>query len=391
METNRERKGDTQMIIRSKLQLFRMLSDILAVGANMDTLQKTLDVIVAFFEAQEGGILGCESEVLGQPQYTFLVTTPGVPRENVWRINEHKIFRAEHQKVCFYHAIHGQYEKLLAKVPIRYKSEEKGLLLLQWDVDKKLKENDEELLETIGNFIGVAIYQTELFTSLQKREEELQYVCQGILNIKEEEGRRLSRELHDEIGQNLTSMLLYIKLLQKEEMEDSVRQKLDGLRVLVSQTLTDAQRISMNLRPTVLDELGLLPSLRWYVEEYRKKQPEMEISFAAPAKLTGLSTDQELAVYRAVIEALTNISRHANAKMAEIGICMVEEDLYIWVADDGIGMDMKNQKSGLGILGMRERLRAVGAELTIKSKPGKGTRVEITMRKEKTDEDIIGG
>jgi len=218
----------------------------------------------------------------------------------------------------------------------------------------------------------------ELVRRLREREEELQYAYNALVDIKEEEARRVALELHDGIGQNLTSMLLYLRLCRREPMSGRLEEILEKLQLLVSQTLSETQRIVRHMRPKALEELGLVQALYWYFSEYRKKLPQMEVEYSITVPGLVLSEDVELALYRVIVEALTNIARHARAKRVCFVMLRMDGQLIVQISDDGVGMDVTvSKRQGMGLLGMQERMRNIGAEFTMESLLGQGTWIRI--------------
>lgn len=264
-------------------------------------------------------------------------------------------------------------------VPLTQHSNIVGFMLLGWNDSHCFKDNDDDLLCTIGNLLGIGLFNAHLIGGLQVREEELQTMCRSLMKAKEEEAKRISRELHDEVGQDLTTLVLRLKMLLKhhdlEDIHDDVKELVDMSR----ETLADVQRIAMNLRPSALDNLGLLPSINWYLEQYRADHC-LEISFQHPPKLENLSEEQELLIYRVLLEILTNVARHAQATKAEIQLSQKGEQLFMRVRDDGIGMDLDGPHAmGLGLMGMQERVKEQMGSFLLESQLGQGTTVMINI------------
>ena len=218
----------------------------------------------------------------------------------------------------------------------------------------------------------------ELVRQLQEREEELQYAYNALLEAREEEARSIALELHDGIGQNLTSMLLYLRLCRREPMNERLTEILEKLQLLVSQTLSETQQIVRHMRPKALEELGLVQALYWYFGEYRKKLPQLDFEYSITVPGLVLSEDVEGALYRVIIEVLTNVARHAQATRVSFVMLRMDGQLIIQLSDDGIGMDVAGSKrKGMGLLGMQERMRKIGAQFSLESVVGQGTWIQI--------------
>lgn len=207
-----------------------------------------------------------------------------------------------------------------------------------------------------------------------------------IINAQEQERKRIARELHDETSQVLTSLLISLAILEEALTTQEARSRIAETRVLAHRTLRAIRSLSIDLRPSALDDLGLLPALRWYVKEYQQKT-SIEVDFQASGSKERLPTEMETALYRIVQESLTNIAKHAQANKASV---MLKEDnsaVYATIIDDGCGFDAEQlqrtpgsgQERGWGLVGMYERAHLLDGTLTIDSCPGKGTTVRACI------------
>jgi signal transduction histidine kinase len=201
------------------------------------------------------------------------------------------------------------------------------------------------------------------------------------MTIREEEGRRIARELHDEVGQSLTSLLLQLKGVEGAPTLEAGRRLAAGLRPLVAGTLTGVHNLIRAIRPGNLDELGLVGALERYVEGYAAATG-LKVDFCASG-LAGVSLprDAEMTLFRIGQEALTNAARHAEARALSVTLSRRGEAAVLVVEDDGRGFEVAAVRStpretgGLGLLGMQERATLVGGTLTVESRPGGGTTV----------------
>lgn len=205
-----------------------------------------------------------------------------------------------------------------------------------------------------------------------------------VLSAQEEERRRLARELHDEAGQTLTSLLLNLAVLEKYVNNDEGKQQLDTVREIAHESLRAIRNLSINLRPSSLDELGLLPTLRSYINSYQQ-QIDIPVAFTIDGLRNRYATEIEITIYRLIQESLTNIARHAKAQHIAIAIREDRHRAFITLIDDGVGFETaslpKNPTTdrGLGLMGMRERVALVGGTIEIRSKPGDGTTLNIMI------------
>jgi two-component system sensor histidine kinase UhpB len=205
-----------------------------------------------------------------------------------------------------------------------------------------------------------------------------------ILTAQEQERKRIARELHDETSQVLTSLLISLKVLEEAIVSEETRQRVEETRSLVHQTLRAIRNLSIDLRPSALDDLGLLPALRWYIKEYQQKC-KIEVEFSATNFKERLPSELETALYRIVQEALTNTAKYARA--TKVRVHVVEEDgsVSATISDNGQGFDAQTilklpwQERGLGLAGMHERAALLDGSLIITTEPGKGTTIEATL------------
>jgi len=214
----------------------------------------------------------------------------------------------------------------------------------------------------------------EMNTQLRKLSESLQ-------SVREEERSRISRELHDELGQQLTGLKLEFSWLGNRMLEgrEVTRNEINAMRLLLDNALTSVRRISTELRPLILDDLGFSAALAWQIEEFGKRTG---ITTAQDLTAADQVTDEALAsgLFRIVQESLTNIARHANATCAEVRIVADSDNLVLTVHDNGKGMNLSpGRSSGIGLVSMRERAIALGAVFAIHSSQGNGSTIEVCL------------
>jgi len=222
-------------------------------------------------------------------------------------------------------------------------------------------------------------------TLTEKMRVEREYLSQ-IIEAQENERRRISRELHDEIGQALTAIKFNLDMMDKELPQTllTVRGRLGDAKSLSNQTLTAMRQLSMDLRPTMLDELGLIPTLRWYIQNFSNRL-NIDSQFQAIGFEEKLPPQIETAFYRIVQEALNNISKHAGANRVEIFFEHRDSTICASITDNGRGFDLDrvyhpaSPGRGFGIIGMQERVSLLGGKMDIQSSPGRGTRIHIKV------------
>jgi signal transduction histidine kinase len=227
------------------------------------------------------------------------------------------------------------------------------------------------------------LVNADLASRLQARTVELEQLSQRMVRQHEEERRRLSIALHDETAQVFAAVKLQLGLV-REQVTPQTAAVLDRAITLFDDGIRGVRRVTHDLRPALLDDLGLLPALRSLVGEYVDRH-NLRVSFDAPNDLPVMESDAEVAVYRAVQEALTNVSRHAPGAAARVTVLTTQRQLRVEVSDDGPGLAgpdtlaRADAAGHLGITGMRERIAALGGEVRVESPPGGGLRVVIAL------------
>src|SRR5215471_10893813 len=179
---------------------------------------------------------------------------------------------------------------------------------------------------------------------LQEHRQLLQKMSEQVLAAQEDERKRIARELHDETAQALTALLVRLKILEKARSESELRSQIDDLRELTAQTLEAVRKLAVELRPTTLDDLGLLAALEAYTESYRSRMP-VRVTFNVDGfedRDRRLPPQIELVLYRVVQEALTNVAKHANAHAINVGLSRGPLEVVATVADDGNGFDVED-------------------------------------------------
>ncbi len=217
---------------------------------------------------------------------------------------------------------------------------------------------------------------------LKRQQQELRELSARVLEAREEEKTRFARELHDELGQLLTALKMDLSWLRERLAPGEAAQKADEMAQLLDHTVSATRRISADLRPLMLDDLGLAEAASWLVEDFsRRSGIAVEARIAEDIPLESLSKSAATAIYRAVQESLTNIARHSGAKRAWVLIEVDDGSLYVEVEDDGRGIappDLAKARS-LGLKGMRERVAYLGGALDIGRAARGGTRLRLRM------------
>jgi signal transduction histidine kinase len=265
-----------------------------------------------------------------------------------------------------------------ACAPLLANGEVIGTLTLTRKTLTPFMKSDLTLLESIGSVIGIRLTNAKLVEDLSYRDAELQRALRRSVELQEEERKRLARELHDEVGQALTSILIRLRTLQDETELETVVDRVDGLRYLTAQTIEELRRISMDLRPAALDSLGIVPALKWYAEQSASSSG-IDIQFSGPEKLERLPSETEVVLYRVAQEGINNAVRHAEAQSIQITLSRSRRSVWLDVRDDGKGYNPGEMDRGFGLVGIRERVELLHGKCGVESSPGWGTRLWIEI------------
>ncbi|MBI5880478.1 MAG: ATP-binding protein [Chloroflexi bacterium] len=245
--------------------------------------------------------------------------------------------------------------------------------------------SDERFDQLAGTF-------NQMISALEADARQMRRLSAAILRAQEDERQRVARELHDETAQALTSLLVRLRLLERAADPAEAQAHLQELRQLTAQALDEVRRVALELRPKILDDLGLGAALAWRVDELNAlhgARATLQIS-GSEARLP---REVELVFYRVAQEGLTNAVRHAQANQIKLALKREGGRLSLVVEDNGRGFDvgamLAQPGRGLGLLGMKERLALIGGEMTIESRPGGGTRLMASTPL--TPAPIVGG
>lgn len=244
--------------------------------------------------------------------------------------------------------------------------------------------NDE--IGELGNAFNTMTAELERsWQEIQRKEEVRTRLLERVISAQEEERRRIARELHDETGQSLTSLALGLQALEGLERPEELRERTVELRALVAKTLEEVHLLARGLRPSILDDLGLVAALERYVKGY-EVATGLRIDFYAH----GLDGNRppphlEIALYRIVQEALTNVVKHAQARNVSVLLEQRGQAVVAVIEDDGQGFDvdaarhLREDGPGLGLIGIEERVSLLGGTLAVESRPEMGTTVVVEI------------
>ena len=279
-------------------------------------------------------------------------------------------------------------------VPLVAKGGVQGVLDLFSQSPTEFIDEHVTLFTSLGQQVGVAIQNARLFEQLWVGRRRLQMLSQELLEVQEAERRHISRELHDEVGQALTAVKVNIQAAVRMSGTSSLNPYLEESIATVERTLDQVRNLSLDLRPSILDDLGVVAAVRWYLDR-QAHRAGFQAHFNAEMPKMRVPTDLETACFRIVQEAITNSVRHAQAQNVWVTIqqCNADE-LELIIQDDGVGFDVNavmQRGAGdlsLGVLGMHERAELIGGRLEIQSDQVRGTEIRAIFPLTKTEPSV---
>jgi len=254
----------------------------------------------------------------------------------------------------------------------------------------------EKLISQMGIVFNFLSGELQNLNSKIGEIKEAQQMAVGIIRAQEEERKRVAREIHDGPAQSMANIVMRaeycLKLLDLDP--EKVREELVSLQNLVRMSLLDVRKIIFDLRPMVLDDLGLAPAIKRYLSDY-KKQYGLQVDFLFFGEQRRLDSAIEIALFRIVQETITNVRKHAKAKRAIVKIEQLNEKVNIHMKDDGTGFNLDEimtdtNHKGYGLVGMRERVQLLKGEINIITAPGQGTAINISVPL-KVENSVMGG
>ncbi|MEM1544362.1 MAG: GAF domain-containing sensor histidine kinase [Candidatus Bathyarchaeia archaeon] len=273
----------------------------------------------------------------------------------------------------------------LIAVPVAAGEQILGVIFAAATQPDAFNRDDLTFLQTISDHAAVALTNARLLQELREKERVRGLLLNKVVTAQEEERRRISHELHDQIGQLLTALLIQLQLLERDLSEPSLRERLKMLKQLAEEISSHLHHIAWELRPPALDELGLMAALEKVTEEWSRRF-NIPCEFVANGSINGeVQPEMAIGIFRIVQEALTNIAKHAKATHARVSVYQEDSELVVTVEDNGVGFKVSDilrhpdENKRLGLLGMMERAAMLSGTLTIDSKPGKGTKVQVRI------------
>jgi signal transduction histidine kinase len=242
---------------------------------------------------------------------------------------------------------------------------------------------EDRLIEIAEMVARIASENSRLLQRLAENEHRFRRISMGVLRAQEAERRRISYELHDGVGQSLTALKIQLDLLAQSPAQ-GVGDSIEQLRMLAYHALQDVRQLSRLLRPHMLDDLGLLPTLRWLFRSFEQSSG-IQVDFQHDGIDRRFDPDVETLVFRIIQEAVTNSAKHARTRSIEVRALATAARVFLTVQDLGVGFDAEAilepaaTNGGFGLRGIRDRVQLFGGRFSLHSEPGAGTLIEIDV------------
>ena len=392
-----ESKELEKRILEANRQLLAMnaIATTASQSLSLDViLNGVLDKVLELMDVEAGGILLMEDK---SPDTSYRVSR-GLPEQSAPEIASLELARQVtiQGKAMVADAGSGSGDDSIALISVPLKSKEKvvGVLNVGSRTPRVFSEQEVQLLTSLGHQLGIAVENARLYQELQSKEQMREQLLRRIISAQEDERQRVARELHDVTSQALATLGVGLEVIATPQSDVREREaQMDGIKSLLSATSRDVHRLIYDLRPSLLDDLGLSAAIRSYAHN-SLDAAGVEVHVEAAGQEKRLAPEVEIALFRIVQEAIANIARHAHAESAYISLEFKEKGVAVEIEDDGIGFDHSHGfiagigGKGVGLLGMQERAELLGGTIVIDTRPGGGTRVsvEIPVKFEVDDE-----
>lgn len=273
-------------------------------------------------------------------------------------------------------------------VPLLIKQDVIGSVVLGREPEEAypISYDEMRLILSTARQLGLAIENARLYEEAQARERYLGEMLHQIVTAQESERQRIARELHDATGQSLTAIALGLRGVESVIASNPTlaQSQLQAIKTYTTDALAELRRIITDLRPSQLDDLGLVAALQWYTQEFEKHYG-IATDLQVKGERTRLQAEYETVLFRIVQEALTNVAKHANARQATVTLTIAPTQATVIIRDDGRGFDpeavlaSQNPNVGWGLRGIQERATLLGGTYSIRSRRGEGTVVQVSV------------
>jgi PAS domain S-box-containing protein len=268
----------------------------------------------------------------------------------------------------------------VAVIPLRYGKKVLGAIHLADEREGNIPLRVVEFIESMSSLIGEAVHRFNLEDDLRESENRLHHLSSQLLVAQENERRRIARELHDSIGQSLAAIkfILEKKLNQLSNGIASPGITLEDVIPMIQKAIEESRRISMDLWPSVLDDLGILSAISWFCRQFGMVYSSISIEKQLDIREDEVPVPLKVVIYRVLQETLNNIAKHSQAARVYISLWKQDGKIELTIEDNGIGFDPETSRKGLGLVSMKERVEFSGGMLAIESDLGSGTTIRAT-------------
>jgi signal transduction histidine kinase len=371
--------------------LLRLLDAELASADLVALLGKVLDITTQTFQASVGIILLCDSEngaLRISASVGLDVTVPEDFKVELGSGFSGRIaMSGEPDMVLDTNVDTGSLRpmirikaKSLWGVPLKADGATIGVMVIGFPKPYEWLPTERELMRAIGDRAALAIERARMTGALREREQRIAELSGHLLRVQEEERKRISRELHDETGQALMVIRLYLGMMETGGTAKNIRGKIRETVDVVDRTIEGIRRIIGKLSPLVLQELGLVAAIRKEAKDFARNTG-VKARVLIAEDVGRLASGTEQAIYRVVQEALHNVAKHAHARNVTVQVERADELVNVIVEDDGVGIHARssNSRESFGLAGIKERISMLGGISRVISAKGKGTRIEISV------------
>lgn len=372
--------------------LLSLLDAELAAGDLSVLLKKVLEITIKTFQASMGAVLlreadhdelrvaysaGLDHEV---PE-DFRISVGNGFGGKIAATGEPSMILDTSAEASTLSAVVRAKAKTLWGVPLKAEGETIGVLAIGFPKPYEWLPTERELMRAISDRAALAIERARMTDALREREQRIAELSGHLLGVQEEERKRISRELHDETGQALMVIRLYLGMMESGVTQRNVRGKIRETVEVVDRTIEGIRRIIGKLSPLVLQELGLVAAIRKEAKDLAKATG-VKARVLIAEDVGRLAPGTEQAIYRVVQEALHNVSKHSQARSVTVQVVREDKTVHVTVEDDGVGMQSRGgsrERRSFGLAGIKERVAMLGGTSRVVSAKGKGTRIEIAV------------
>lgn len=392
--TDRKRREQELRLRNRELTALNAVAATLNEPYSTNFLQRTLDETLQALELEIGWVTLLRAnevtEIVASKGFDLelsIIEFPNCNCSNVLNTGQPMLVEANEHCILKMFQLPEMRPMRHVTIPLGTREKLFGVLSIAFPPTRAFDEYNLRLLSAIGKQIGIALENASLWGELQEKERLRAELLAKAIRAQEDERRRIARELHDETGQSLNAMVFGLKAAETALGADPTRARevVARLKSAAGDTVRELQTIIYDLRPSLLDDLGLAPALRWYAET-RIQNEGMGIEWNINGEERRLPPEVETALFRIGQEAITNIAKYASASEVHIGLAFDKKNTVLEIADNGVGFNIEELLAhppgygqGLGLLGMRERAELLRGKFEIASAPGYGTHIRVEL------------